>query len=129
MAGDKTPHKQLEPYKWKPGVSPNPAGRPKGSRNKLAESFLADVLEEWETHGATAVSDMREKNPGDFVKMVASICPKEMTLNLTDKLGDLTDDELIGQLRSLAALAASVVGQPDAGSEAAGVSQVPPQLH
>ena len=29
---------------WKPGESGNPAGRPKGSRNKLSEEFIADRL-------------------------------------------------------------------------------------
>ena len=27
---------------WKPGESGNPAGRPKGSRNKLSEEFVAE---------------------------------------------------------------------------------------
>ena len=40
--------KQLKKYAFKPGQSGNPAGRPKGSRNKLAETFLADVYAEWE---------------------------------------------------------------------------------
>ena len=104
-------------------------GRPLGARNKLAEAFLGDVLTEWQTHGASAISDMREKNPGDFCKMVASLCPKEMTLNLTDNLSELSDDELLGQLRALAALATSVVGQSDAGVEAQGVAAKPSQLH
>lgn len=104
-------------------------GRPVGARNKLAEAFLGDVLNEWETHGATAISDMREKNPGDFCKMVASLCPKEMTLNLNDNLSELSDDELIGQLRTLAALAASVAGKPDAGVEAQASPAVAARVH
>lgn len=104
-------------------------GRPLGARNKLAEAFLGDVLNEWSTHGAAAISDMREKNPGDFCKMVASLCPKEMTLNLNDSLSELTDDELRGQLQALAALAASVVGQPDAGNAAQAGATIPSQLH
>jgi hypothetical protein len=120
-------HKNLIPFK--PGQSGNPAGRPKGSRNKLAESFLADVLSEWEKHGADAISDMRNKNPGDFCKMVASLCPKEMTLNLNDNLSELSDDELIGQLRSLAALAATAVGQLNAGGEAQAGAAIPSQFH
>ena len=126
---DDTRAKHLEPFKWQKGVSANPAGRPKGARNKLAESFLADVLAEWESHGALAISDMREKNPGDFCKMVASLCPKEMTLNLNDNLSELSDDELLGQLRTLAALAAAAVGQPDDGAEAEAGAAIAPRVH
>lgn len=111
---DNTPHKQLEPFKWKPGQSANPAGRPKGSRNKLAETFLADVLTEWDAHGAVAISDMREKNPGDFVKMVAGLMPKEMTLSLHDN-SELTDDELFDRLASLRASIAPFLAGRDGG--------------
>jgi hypothetical protein len=129
MATESTEPKHRNLIPFQPGQSGNPAGRPKGARNKLAEAFLVDVLSEWESHGAVAISDMREKNPGDFCKMVASLCPKEMTLNLNDNLSELTDDELLGQLRSLAALAATAVGQLNTGGEASIVAEVTPQLH
>jgi hypothetical protein len=115
----------LRAYQFQPG---NP-GRPKGSRNKLAENFLADVLVEWEAHGAVAVSDMREKNPGDFVKMVASLLPKDVNLNLSDNLSELSDDEVLGQLRDLAASLAPFLGNAGEGAEAPGVTEVTPQLH
>jgi hypothetical protein len=104
-------------------------GRPKGARNKLAESFLADVLEEWESHGAVAISDMREKNPGDFVKMVASLLPKEMTLNLTNDLSELSDDELLGQIRELHASLAPLLAASGEGDGAKAVATQPAQLH
>lgn len=85
---------------WQPGQSGNPAGRPKGSRNKLSESFLADVLNEWENHGAVAISAMREKNPGDFCKMVASLLPKDVNLNVNNEI-EMTDDELAQRIREL----------------------------
>lgn len=104
-------------------------GRKPGSRNKLAETFLADVLAEWEAHGAVAVSDMREKNPGDFVKMVASLLPKDVNLNLTDNLSELSDDELLGQLRDLAASIAPFLGGDKPGTEAPRIATVPPGVH
>lgn len=122
---DNTPAKHLEPYKWQKGVSANPAGRPKGSRNKLAEDFLSDVLAEWENHGAVALSDMREKNPGDFVKMVAGLLPKEMTLNLNSE-SDLSDDELLAEIRKLHASLAPFLAEGM--GETAGAEQSA-QLH
>lgn len=127
--GEKTPAKHLEPFKWQPGQSANPAGRPKGSRNKLAEAFLAHVLAEWETRGATAISDMRAKNPGDFCKMVASLCPKELTLNLNDNLSELSDDEVLGQLRTFAAQLAQLLAGADAGAEAQEITAIASIVH
>lgn len=104
-------------------------GRKLGSRNKLTEQFLTDVLNEWEGHGATAISDMREKNPGDFVKMVASLLPKDVNLNLTDNLSELSDDELLGQLRDLSASLAPFLAKLDQGNEAEGGGEVAPRVH
>src|SRR4249919_575228 len=109
MRSDDTQSKQSGLIPWRPGQSGNPAGRPKGARSKLAEDFLKDVQAEWETHGAVAVSDMRTKNPGDFVKMIASLLPKEMTLNVNNE-AELSDEELHERVRALAAQLAPLIG-------------------
>ena len=75
---DNTGPKQAE-TQFKPGQSGNPAGRPKGARSKLGEAFLKELLVDWEQHGAKAIVDMREDKPADYVKVVASILPKELT--------------------------------------------------
>jgi hypothetical protein len=101
-------------------------GRKRGARVILSEMFLADCLSEWETHGAAAISDMREKSPGDFVKMVASLVPKEMTLNLNNDLGELSDDELLDEIRRLHASLAPFLAEGIGAQEGAGQ---PAQLH
>lgn len=82
-------------------------GRPKGSRNKLAEVFVADLLADWELGGVAAVAQAREKDPAAYVRVVASLLPKE---NITrHQLGeDMTEDELrdaIAEIRGFLALA------------------------
>jgi len=126
--------KQSNLIPWKPGQSGNPKGREKGSRNKLSEAFLSDVLSEWKSHGAVAISDMREKNPGDFCKLVASLVPKESTLNLNrNDAEELSDDEIRARLQRLASTVAGLLadgnGEPDQCIEAERVEEQPSQVH
>ena len=87
-----------EATRFKPG---NP-GKPKGVKHKLQENFVKDVQAAWETSGAQAITAMIADKPGDFVKMVASLIPKEATLNINDN-SEMTDDELAKRVRELAA--------------------------
>ncbi|MCP5081626.1 MAG: hypothetical protein GY948_08010 [Alphaproteobacteria bacterium] len=72
-------------------------GRPKGSRNKLGEQFIADLYAEWQEHGAEALTAMREEKPAEFVKVVASVMPKELHLK-NDPFKDISDEELANML-------------------------------
>lgn len=68
--------------RFKKGEVHNPKGRPKGSKNKLTERFWSDVLKDWEQHGAFALSDCRESDPVAYCKIVASILPKNIELDV-----------------------------------------------
>ena len=64
--------------RFKPGQSGNPAGRPKGARSKLGEAFIDALLRDFTEHGVKAIKDMRDEKPSEYVKVVASILPKEI---------------------------------------------------
>lgn len=64
---------------FKPGQSGNPAGRPKGARSRLGEAFVDALLADWQQNGVQAIIDMRDEKPADYVKIVASILPKEIS--------------------------------------------------
>lgn len=87
-------------HQFKPG---NP-GRPKGSRNKLAQKYTDDLLEVWQEKGIEAIKALA---PVDLVRAVGATLPKEQNIRIGD-LDELTDDQLSRQLASgLAQLAAA----------------------
>lgn len=104
MSADKTVPKQLAPHAWKPGVSPNPAGRPKGSRSKLSEAFLADLHDSWLTNGKVAIDRVVKERPHEFLKVVAGLLPKDINVKV-DNLSEIDDAELAASLAALRSLA------------------------
>lgn len=79
---------------------PKSPGRPKGCRNKLGEAFLEDLLADWSTNGKAAIATVRADKPDAYLKVVASILPRELNVKVSD-LDELTDDQLQRQLASI----------------------------
>ena len=75
---------QLKPRgagrRFAPGQSGNPAGRPKGARNRLSESMLDALANDFEQHGAAAITKVRETDPGAYLRTIASLLPKQVGL-------------------------------------------------
>jgi Family of unknown function (DUF5681) len=74
-------HSNLAPP-WPPGQSGNPAGRPRGSRSKLSESFLSDFHTVWEEEGLEAIRRCARNDPSTFVRVAASLLPHDINLNV-----------------------------------------------
>jgi hypothetical protein len=61
----------------------NGGGRKPGSRNKLAETFVADLRDCWEKHGVAALEACALEDPTQFVRVIASLMPKTIDLNMS----------------------------------------------
>ena len=77
-------------------------GRPKGARNKLGEEFLTALHADFEEHGPDVIARVREEKPDAYLKVIASILPRDLNLNVSP-LNALSDDELLERIRDLEA--------------------------
>jgi hypothetical protein len=87
---------------------PGNPGRPKGSRNKLAGHVIEDVLKFWNqpvegtsgrTRGQAALMMSFRTNPGEFLRFVSGLLPRELILE--NVMGELDDDGIDDLLVSL----------------------------
>lgn len=83
-----------------PGQVLNPAGRPKGSRNKFGEEFVTDFLESWMREGKAVIERVIKEQPGLYLRIAASILPKEFNIRTDDNMNDEQIDNLISAIRS-----------------------------
>jgi hypothetical protein len=66
--------------RFKPGQSGNPAGRPKGSRNKFSERLIEAFAVDFETYGTDAIEQVRAEKPHEYLSIAASLVPKQFEI-------------------------------------------------
>lgn len=127
--GEKRANNPPVEHQFKPG---NP-GRPKGARNKLGEAFIQALQEDFEAHGIVAVQTVRAEKPDQYLKVIASLMPKEHRVSFEDEFNEMTDDEIAGRIRQLAASLAPFLGDGDGGvaegAEGAPGSELTSRVH
>jgi Family of unknown function (DUF5681) len=79
---------------WQPGQSGNPAGRLRGSRNKLSEEVICALLRDFREHGQKAIAKVRRTQPAAYLKVLALLVPREHKVQHSNPLKDLTDEQL-----------------------------------
>ena len=79
---------------WRPGQSGNLAGRPKGSRNRLSEDFIAALTADFIEHGCEVIEKVRVNQPMAYLKLIASVIPKDVIHSVDENFDDLSDEDL-----------------------------------
>jgi hypothetical protein len=78
---------------WQPGQSGNPAGRQKGSRNRLGEDFIDRLHSHWVENGDVAIERVFEEDPATYLKVIARVIPSEV-IHTAGNYDNLSDSEL-----------------------------------
>jgi uncharacterized protein DUF5681 len=115
---------------WQPGQSGNPKGRPIGSRNKLNEKFILALHDDFAKHGPAVIAEVRETRPEVYLKVIASILPRELHFKSESVFEGMTNeqlDEALGSIRCVLA-ARSAKGNQRREQETSGGDK-PDKLH
>ena len=86
--------------RFQPGNDGHGGGRPLGSRNKLQGDFLKALAADFAVHGAGVIRIARVERPVEYLKVIASVLPKEIVVEQSI-LADLSDEELAGHISLL----------------------------
>jgi hypothetical protein len=69
--------------------------------DKLSEDFIAEVYADWCEHGAAALQTVRQNRPEVYVKVVASLLPREVHAEITGPTHEDRVTELMERLAQL----------------------------
>ena len=97
---------EIRDTRFKPGVSGNPAGKPKGARTKLGEAFIEALHDSFKKRGIEAIEAVIDEKPEQYLKVIASLMPKDVNLNINDDTSEMSDDELAERIQRLTAAVA-----------------------
>ncbi len=100
-------------------------GRPKGARHKLGEQFLYALQQDFEANGVAVIAEVRDTRPHEYLKVIASLMPKDLNLNVNN-LDEASDDELVRRLRDLEAVIRPFLGVEGSGHDSDGVAAARP---
>jgi len=79
-------------------------GRPKGARNRLTELLMAAIVDDFATHGATTIAQLREADPATYLRMITALVPRELIMQreaqAVPDYADLTEEEVLALLEA-----------------------------
>ena len=115
---------------FKQGVSGNPHGNRHRTRHLLNQEFMQALLLHFRQHGKKAIEKVAREQPAVYVKILALLVPREMQIEQTNRIKQMTDEE-IEQARLLTLNAAHMmdtVGNKAARAEIAMIKVVAPNM-
>lgn len=92
-------------------AEPRPSGRPKRAKKTLADGFLEAIRADFRAHGAGVIAEVRTEKPDQYLKIVLSVLPKDLHLNI-NSLEALSDDEIRQRIRGLEAVLRPFLERP-----------------
>jgi hypothetical protein len=78
----------------KGGRGGNPGGSLEATRRSFNKDFLLALAADFKQHGASAIEKVRKQQPAAYMKICALLVPKELKVETTGRIEQLTDEQL-----------------------------------
>jgi hypothetical protein len=88
------------------------SGRVKGARNKISTHFLEALAKDFEEFGHVAIIETRQDRPHEYLKIIASVLPKELDIT-ENRLAEIPDDELESTIEHIRTQLAARLGRAE----------------
>jgi hypothetical protein len=75
-------------------LEPKKVGRRQGARNRISTALLTAFADDFEKFGEETVRITRIEKPVEYLKIAASLLPKEFEITHSQQLQELDDSEL-----------------------------------
>jgi hypothetical protein len=82
-------------------------GNAEHTRHLVNKAFLQDMAVAWRKHGAKALDRVAKDHPAAFCKMFILLVPREMKVEHSNGLKELTDEQLDQAIEAIKAMLAA----------------------
>ena len=77
-----------------PGVSGNLGGNAQRTRHAFSKAFVTALARDFEAHGEEVFKRVRRESPAAYLKVCAMLVPREMKVEHSGGVKDLTDEQI-----------------------------------
>jgi len=93
------------------GVSGNPHGNRHRTRHLLNQEFMQALLLHFRQHGKQAIEKVARNQPAVYVKILALLVPREMQIEHTNRIKQMTDEEIEQAIEAIQTMLAARAGE------------------
>ena len=110
---------------FRQGVSGNPHGNRHRTRHLLNQEFIQALLLHFREHGKKAIEKVAREQPASYLKILGLLVPREMKVEHSNVIKNLTDEQLDAMIEHLQA---SLEAQAQSAKVIEGQAEVVPSL-
>jgi hypothetical protein len=93
------------------GVSGNPGGNRHRTRHLLNQEFMEALLLNFRHEGKKAIEKVAREQPGVYLKILALLVPREMQIEHTNRIKQMTDEEIEQAIEAIQTMLAARAGE------------------